>query len=512
MPVDESKEKVVFDIEKAREKQKLDSQIKQERIAKIISNYTDADKETLPLDLNAILDKIKPIEKIVKINGVLHANFNDKLHVLKNDTDLFSQLQQLGYYTVFKSFPGAASKKDIYSAMTRLSDDFTSISVTPTWPIEDKVYYTCPPIVPAPTGALDELLSHFKPLDEYSAALLKALFISPAWGNGDGKRPIFVIQSDPNWIGRKMAFGKSTIPKLLSYLYSCTPISLSARMDEFQAQKRIAIHRNSRIILFDNVKQQNWSSEFVESLVTAQTINGHLMYVGDITIRNHFTIVVTVNDPSVSADMATRSVPIYLANPGDKHCTWQSGVEAFIKEHREAIMADILHILSQPNVDEKASIRFPEWEASILSKLCSDKKMGNYIEEGQTLIDSDRNNWWEDIFILALSKYTSHGEYNYFEKKQDVTKVSWWISNEVLQDLYQKHCNLKNASPVSLGKKIKSELAKFVSWDVYEFRHSFGRGTVIRGYNFEPKGATTASRYIVKQLSEKERFVECIDK
>jgi hypothetical protein len=283
-------------------------------------------------------------------------------------------------------------------------------------------------------------------------------------------------------------------------------------MDEFQAQKRIAIHRNSRIILFDNVKQQNWSSEFVESLVTAQTINGHLMYVGDISIRNHFTIVVTVNDPSVSADMATRSVPIYLANPGDKHCTWQSGVEAFMDAHRDAIMADILHILREPNVDQKASIRFPEWEASILSKICSDKNMGSYIEEGQTLIDSDRTNWWEEIFIQALSKYTSHGDQYYFQKKQDVTKVSWWVSNEVLQELYQKHSNLKNASPISLGKKIKSELAKFVSWDVCEFRHSFGRGTIIRGYNFEPKGLTTASRYIVKQLSDRERFVECIDK
>lgn len=507
-----SNDKIISFQEKKASREEKKTSLDEKTITNFIAISDGKNNELIPIHILDILEKLEQVKDVIKINGILYGKNNNGLHLLKHDIDLFSHVQQIGYSVAFKNFTGSASRKEVFSALTRNEDKFKSIAITPTYPIEKGVYYDCPQIEPQITGALDELLKFFKPLDEHSKALLKALFITPAWGDGDGQRPIFVIQSDPNYKGNKQGFGKSTVPKLLARLYKKDPIHLSARMDELAAQRRIAMHKESRIILFDNVKAQNWSSEFVEMMVTAKSFMGHLMWVGDIRIRNHFTTIVTVNDPSVSADMASRAVPIYLSHPEKKDPNWEPSVEKFIDEHSDEIMADILHTIASEPKTEDSSIRFPQWERAILNKCTNDLDVKTYIKSGQSEINSEKNNWWEEPFIQELSRYASHSERDYFKKIQDVRNVSWWIASSVVQALYLKHSNTKSAVGPALGKKIKSEFAKFESWHIEDGKNSWGRGTELRGYFFEPVRQQTTTRYVVRELAEKDCYAQPEDK
>lgn len=486
-----------------------------------VLNFTPADNSENskhpifdPIPINLLVKKILSFGQIIKINGVLYTYYNKKLIELKDEIDLFSNLQEMGKVVLFKSNEGFVTKKEVFRALLRQSDQFSSVSKTMTYPKEENVFYDCEHIEPKKTGKLDELLNFFKPLDEHSKTLLKALFISPAWGHGDGDRPVFVIQSDPDFEGKKTAFGKSTIPQVLAYLYQCSPIRLSSKMDEDTAGKRLAKHRHSKIILFDNVKKENWSSEYVEAQITAKTLMGHLMYHGAIEIRNHFTTIVTVNDPSVSNDMATRTVPIYLAHPGNKNNRFKKNYESFIDTYRLDIIADILSILDQPTKDIETNSRFPEFEAEILNKIDQNPDLGNYIEKGQSLLDADKVNWWEDLLIETLAKYTVKDHQNniepYFTRVMDVTKCAWWISSEVLQKFYLAHSNLKLHLGSGLARKIRAELKKFEHWKVTACR-SFGKGTRCRGFYLEPVSGRMSYHYVVRDTPDKNRIVQKID-
>lgn len=467
-----------------------------------------------PIHINLLIKKILSFDQIIKINGVLYTYYNKKLIELADEIDLFSNLQEMGKTVIFKGNEGFVTKKEVFRALLRQRDQYSSISKTMTWPKETTVFYDCEHIEPKKTGKFDELLSFFKPLDEHSRVLLKALFVSPAWANGDGDRPVFVIQSDPEFEGKKTAFGKSTIPRVLAYLYQCSPIRLSSKMDEDTAGKRLAKHRDSKIILFDNVKKENWSSEYVEAQITAKTLMGHLMYHGAIEIRNHFTTIVTVNDPSVSNDMATRTVPIYLAHPGSKNNRFKKDYETFIDTYRRDIIADILNILDQPTEDMETNSRFPEFEAEVLNKIGSCPDLGNYIEKGQSLLDADKVNWWEDLLIETLSKYTTSDQgqniETYFTRVMDVTRCAWWISSEVLQKFYLAHSNLKLHLGSGLARRISTELKKFEHWKVTACR-SFGKGTRCRGFYLEPVSGRMSYHYVVRDTPDKNRIVQKID-
>jgi hypothetical protein len=467
-----------------------------------------------PIQINLLIKKILSFREIIKINGVLYTYYNKKLIELEDEIDLFSNLQELGKIVIFKGGDGFVTKKELFRALLRQGDQYTSVSKTMTWPKEETVFYDCEHVEPKKTGKFDELLSLFKPLDGHSKILLKALFVSPAWGGGDGDRPVFVIQSDPNFEGKKTAFGKSTIPQVLAYLYQCSPIRLSSKMDEDTAGKRLAKHRHSKIILFDNVKKENWSSEYVEAQITAKTLMGHLMYHGAIEMRNHFTTIVTVNDPSVSNDMATRTVPIYLAHPGTKNNRFKKDYEKFIDTYRTEIIADILSILDQPTEDIETNSRFPEFEAEVLNKIDPCPGLGNYIEEGQSLLDADKVNWWEDLLIETLAKYTVLEHQNniepYFTRVMDVTKCSWWISSDVLQKFYLTHSNLKLHLGSGLARRVKNELDKLGHWKVTACR-SFGKGTRVRGFYLEPVSGEMSYHYAVRDTPDKNRIVQRVD-
>ncbi len=70
-----------------------------------------------------------------------------------------------------------------------------------------------------------------------------------------------------------------------------------------------------RIATLDNLKTPRFSWAEFENLITADTINGKRMYVGDGSRPNFITWTITLNGASLSTDMAQRVVEIRLREP-----------------------------------------------------------------------------------------------------------------------------------------------------------------------------------------------------
>jgi len=104
-------------------------------------------------------------------------------------------------------------------------------------------------------------------------------------------------------------------------------------------------------------------------VITSESIDGRPAY-GEQTRRtNHITWAVTTNDCSMSADLASRSVVIRLAAPDrDADPEWDDQVRAFISEHRDRILADIIAGLqgTRHAIVEKRT-RFAAWCGCVLA-------------------------------------------------------------------------------------------------------------------------------------------------
>ena len=76
-----------------------------------------------------------------------------------------------------------------------------------------------------------------------------------------------------------------------------------------------------RLVLLDNIKALKFSSADIESMVTAPTIDGHVLHVGHGSRPNYLTYALTANEPMLSTDLASRAIPIEV-RPSRKSAAW----------------------------------------------------------------------------------------------------------------------------------------------------------------------------------------------
>ena len=246
--------------------------------------------------------------------------------------------------------------------------------------LNDVLYCNALP-APVRTGRLEFLLDMLTPATDIDRALIRAFFLTTSWGGPPGKRPLFVFSTrDPGGdrsAGR--ASGKSSIPHINGRIRGGY-LSISRKQDRDRLFSDLLSPHGLgiRLVLLDNVKGLKFSSADIEAMITAPTIDGHVNYVGHGARPNYLTYAMTANEPMLSSDFASRSVPIELG-PSNKSAAWDEQMDAMLSDRSflDGLDSDIAWYLAQPTsgyVDDPAE-RWPLWWKYVGLPACGSVEM-----------------------------------------------------------------------------------------------------------------------------------------
>ena len=478
-------------IRKKQEKTKEDSANIPEHA---FANFLYDDKNVAPVPLNLLLKQIEKEPTILKIGGDLFGKKNKKLIPIVKTTGLMTWLHGIEKTPYFRTAPGFVKEEQIYEAAIRhMDDDYEFLSETPIYPASNLIYMNCDYVEPGANGALDELLQLFNPATEYDAALLKSIFCTVAWSEGFGKKPFMLITVD------QINTGKTTLlEKVASFFKGGT--ALSTKSEHSNRMKEILILRNNRVVYFDNVRVPNWSDPGLESVITSPFIQAHRLYHGAVQIPNIYTYMATLNDPNVSEDLASRSVPIKLESPRIKIEDWEEQVDKFLSDNRDRLFADIGALITAPRVNNfSTKTRFPLWEKTILQKhKVSTIEIADYIKASQNSINCENRDETEHNLHYNLSNSYKIYSQNSFERivqEGGAEDYSWWIPTQLLYDLTTKERSIFNKRSGSDGRMLKKRLDRFEKWFVLPFQPYDGKVKLTRGYFFLSKSNKSAQAY-----------------
>jgi len=269
------------------------------------------------------------------------------------------------------------------SGLSQTADQFAAIEQYPHEPMIPRHYYLCSEPVPGGGDALRQFLDFFQPATPIDRDLMQAAMMTMLWGGPGGKRPVFLVTSTGRGCGKTMAvqYMAAVFGGAIEFSVSETgPAAKERLLSTDGLQKRVA--------MLDNIKTHKMSSGDFEGLITAPTISGRRMYVGDAERPNMLTWCLTVNGASLSKDMAQRVVTIRLKRPaynGD----WDAAVLAFVTQNRQRIIADLVGAMRGDRHPLARYTRWGMWEREILERLPEPADAQQVIQERQAEIDSD---------------------------------------------------------------------------------------------------------------------------
>jgi len=247
--------------------------------------------------------------------------------------------------------------------------DYDAVEDLPHEPEMQGHYYAWqPPDGYEPTGKhLDGLLAFFdNPETEADRVLIRAAFLTPAWGGLPGKRPAFAV------LAPDRGCGKSTLASVIGQLYG-NPIELSitdTAEDKLVSRLLTPEALTKRVVRIDNIKG-SYDSAFVEALITSPVISGHRLYHGEASRPNTLTFVLTGNSLRLSRDIADRAFIIRLARPIYRP-EWEDELYTYLVEHRDRILADVVAELRKPGAACFARDRYAEWVKDVLARAGGD--------------------------------------------------------------------------------------------------------------------------------------------
>lgn len=280
---------------------------------------------------------------------------------------------------------GCVSKEELFQELKRTAFRHAAVEQLPHEPRIDGHYYACPDVAPGDGSKLRELLDFFCPATPIDRDLILAAMMTCFWGGQSGKRPVFVITTDDG-----PGAGKSTVAQIIGMLAGGL-MSFDRDEEVSQIKTRLlspdALTR--RCAILDNVKTLKLSWAELEGLITAESISGKVMYVGEGSRPNTITWFITLNGANLGTDIAKRSVIIKVRKPeyaGD----WEVQVRAFIQEHREALIADVISALKAEPADLEKYTRWATWEEAVLRRLPEPADAQQLIIERQSVADAEQ--------------------------------------------------------------------------------------------------------------------------
>ncbi|MCC7421733.1 MAG: PriCT-2 domain-containing protein [Planctomycetaceae bacterium] len=301
----------------------------------------------------------------------------------------------------FLRSPACHSRDDVFAELRRTATAYRAVETLPHEPPIPEHYYACKIPEPGDGIALETLVSKFCPKTPVDSELIRALFASLLWGGGGGTRPAWLVTSDD---GR--GAGKSKLVAMAGHLAGGV-IDLSANEDAAVIKQRLLSPdgQTKRIALLDNVKTMRFSWAELEALITAPTISGKAMYIGEMSRPNNLLWIITLNGASLSTDMAQRCVIIHITRP-TYDPTWEESTREFITQNRQQIIADLIAFLRSERKTLARHSRWGSWERDILARLPDPAAAQALIAERQSVADveSEESDLIEDFFRQQLAR------------------------------------------------------------------------------------------------------------
>lgn len=365
-------------------------------------------RETEPLPMSTVLDAIafKTDKQPMRVGSTLFVDEPDKpqqdrVSWLEEQAALFGWLSRLYGIIEWKNGGGCVSRNEVFCEMRRTAPAFRAVETLPHEPRLDNHYYACSFPEPGDGKTLEKFLDFFTLESELDRQILLATMATPLWGGLPGSRPVILITAKT---GRGK--GKSTLAQLIALPFGGY-VDVSAKEDITDVKKRFlnAEGLAIRVAMLDNIKTLRFSWAELESLITADIISGWRNYCGESQRPNYLTWFITLNGASLSTDLAQRVVEIRLGNP-DYHGGWEERVKAFVVDHREDILGDLIAFLRRPPKPIDQPTRWATWEKHVLSKVDSPNKCLDVIQErrAEADVEQEESAVIEDYFANKLRR------------------------------------------------------------------------------------------------------------
>lgn len=304
---------------------------------------------------------------------------------LQNPAALFGWIGRVdGQPVNFKRQGHLHSQAEVYAELQMSAEEYSAVETLPHFPPIPGHYYVGGDVIPGDGTTLEALVDRYSPESEIDRDLMIAAFATPFWGGPGGKRPIFVITSDA---GR--GAGKSTLAEHIAAIAG-GHVEISPKEDISLIKQRLLSPEGvmKRVAILDNLKSLRFSSAEFEALVTAKTISGKRMYVGEGQRPGTITFILTVNGASFGRDISQRSVMIKIAAP-KRSADWSSETLKFIEDNREALIADIAAFLQGPKAPLTRYTRWSDWERDVLCRLPEPDEAQRVIIDRQQISDAE---------------------------------------------------------------------------------------------------------------------------
>jgi hypothetical protein len=311
---------------------------------------------------------------------------------------------QTGSVIAWARTAGCPSKEEFVSELQRTQEAFAAIERFPHEPPIESHYYAIPEQLPIGNGVrLNWLLDRFSPSTDVDRDLILSYLMTLFWGGPGGSRPAFVATSED---GGGQGVGKSTLFEAGSELVGGT-IDVSSHEDISKIKERLLSPEGQRrrVVLLDNLKSLKFSWAELEALITARSVSGKELYVGEGQRPNVLTWAITMNGLELSRDMSQRSVIIKLRKPTHS-ANWKEETFSFLNEHRWEIISDIITKLREPRKPLAKYSRWGHWERDVLSRLPLPEDAQRLILERQESVDADGEEAivLEDYFARCLKR------------------------------------------------------------------------------------------------------------
>ena len=366
------------------------------------TRFDDDPKNVDPMKLSQILETLnqrfgKWPRRVGDILFVLDADGQPRFLTTKDA--LFSWYSLFGQLN-WRSGRGFVSQSQFFEALRASAKQYAAIESLPHEPLlPDRFYLTTAP-EPGDGLALQALLARFSAETEHDRQLIAAMFATIVWGESGGRRPAFLLTAD----GGRGA-GKSALAKMVA-AFAGGEFCISPSEDEGRIKNRLLTPSSltKRVALIDNIKSMKFSWDFLESLITSESISGHRLHSGEASRPNNLTWLLTCNAAGLSADMAQRVITIKLDRPKySGH--WEEETLGFIRENRQQLIADLIAVLRRDKQPLTKYSRWGRWESEILCRLNEPNELQRLILDRQhgTDAEAEEAGMIEEYFCQTLA-------------------------------------------------------------------------------------------------------------
>jgi len=337
---------------------------------------------TQPAPMSTVLRRITATGWPRRVDKALFVHDGDNVIWLDSAAALFAWLGLRDGTVRWRRGTGYVTKEEAFEAVRLTAEQYAAVETYPHYPPLRDHYYACAIPEPGDGARLKELIDFFAMETPLDRQLLQAALATPLWGGPPGRRPAFLFTC---LAGRGK--GKTTLAEMLGRVFGGV-VAIDPRAEIGKVKERLLSPNaaTTRVALLDNVKTPRFSWGELESLITADTISGKQLYVGEGTRANYLTWTVTLNGASLSTDMAQRVVEIRIREP-EYRGQWFDEVAGFVDEHRMAILDDLAAFLRRPKTTLARHTRWATWEGEVLARVDSPQECLDLILHRRQSVD-----------------------------------------------------------------------------------------------------------------------------